>query len=160
VSRWLFGWLGCAMSELAEVRRFWPGATALDFCGPLYIARPAKRHKLTLAKSSDGTWYLCDWRGSSGFACEFGPTIAAAMAAAGFAKRPKGGHAKLRAMLALSARLHPMLPGKTRIPLAYRQRPRKGVRLGSKAWRLACWMAIYKSPSLVTPAEVRASREP
>lgn len=132
MSRWLFGWLGCAMRDLAEVRRFWPGATVLDFCGPLYVARPVRWHWLTIAESFDGGWFLSDWRdgGPELSAVYRGPTIAAAMAAAGFAKRPKGGHAKRRAMLALSARLHPMLPGKTRIPLVYRQRPRKGARLG------------------------------
>jgi hypothetical protein len=81
-------------------------------------------------------WHSRPWSevfvDDDGYRIGGGDTIAEAMAAAGFARRPKGGHAKRRAMLALSARLHPMLPGKTRIPLAYRQRPRKGVRLGKR----------------------------
>jgi hypothetical protein len=96
-----------------------------------------------LAHRHQSQWWVSvvNWHGrpwsevfvdDDGYRIGGGDTIAAAMAAAGFAKRPKGGHAKLRAMLALSARLHPMLPGKTRIPLESRQRPRKGVRLGKR----------------------------
>jgi hypothetical protein len=119
------------MNDLAEVRRFWPNAGRRYLLGDCYIARPVEHFMLGAVRSNDGSWSVTRYYNGLIRPRHFdGPTIAAAMAAAGFAKRPKGGHAKRRAMLALSARLHPMLPGKTRIPLVYRQRPRKGVRLG------------------------------
>ncbi len=143
--------------DLAEVRRFWPKAVELDFCGPLYVARPVRRHELTIAESADGSWFLHDWRG--GCAYHKAPTIAAAMAAAGFVARKVGMHRSLRLFLQAENR-HPWNPEDwkpRRTPLQSRQRPRKGVRLGGKARRLACWMAIYRDSSLVTAAQVRAN---
>ena len=142
MNRWLFGWLGCAMSDLAEIRKFWPWMRPphVDYLGHADF-QCRRRGVHYLAHQHQSQWWVSvvNWHGrpwsevfvdDDGYRIGGGDTIAEAMAAAGFAKRPKGGHAKLRAMLALSARLHPMLTGKTRIPIAYRQRPRKGVRLG------------------------------
>jgi hypothetical protein len=124
------------MRDLAEVRRFWPKAAEIDFCGPLYVARPVRRHELTIAESLGGGWFLSDWRdgGPELSAVYRGPTIAAAMAAAGFARRPKS---KFRnqdkrakycgQILFPSSRVKPF---KTFTPMESRQRPRKGVRLG------------------------------
>jgi hypothetical protein len=131
------------MNDLAEIRRFWPKATwwgknmhaaANGLRGLLWIERvKAGLHRVVYVPEN---WGRKDFDG---------PTIAAAMAAAGFARRPKGGHSKRRAMLATSAKLHPMLPGKTRIPLESRQRPRKGVRLGKRGRRLALAASIAEA---------------
>ena len=120
------------MRDLAEVRRFWPGATVLDFCGPLYVARPVRRHELTIAESSDGSWFLHDWR--DGFAYHKAPTIAAAMAAAGFGVRPKGWRAIDRKGRTEASRAWQKGPWSDycRVPPQSRQRPRKGARLGNK----------------------------
>jgi hypothetical protein len=149
------------MRDLAEVRRFWPKAAEIDFCGPLYVARPVRRHELTIAESLGGGWFLSDWRdgGPELSAVYRGPTIAAAMAAAGFGKRKPGPYAMHNRGMADVARAWQKGPwkGYDRVPHVTRQRPRKRARLGGKARRLACWMAIYRNSSLVTAAQVRAS---
>jgi hypothetical protein len=149
------------MRDLAEVRRFWPKAAEIDFCGPLYVARPVRRHELTIAESLGGGWFLSDWRdgGPELSAVYRGPTIAAAMAAAGFGVRKKGWRAIDRKGRTEVSRAWQKgsWPDYCRVPPQSRQRPRKRVRLGGKARRLACWMAIYRDSSLVTAAQVRAS---
>ena len=138
------------MSDLAEIRQFWPRATT-TLAGVYTPTRnPLGFRSWYLSQKSDGEWLLSDWcEIEKTFTWHAGPTIAAAMAAAGFAQRPKGGHSKRRAMLATSAKLHPMLPGKTRIPLESRQRPRKKVRLGKRGRRLALAASIGEALELV-----------
>ncbi len=124
------------MRDLAEVRRFWPKAAEIDFCGPLYVARPVRRHELTIAESLGGGWFLSDWRdgGPELSAVYRGPTIAAAMAAAGFAQRPEGYYRETTRW----RKTWRGISGEYTTPaLVSRQRPRKGVRLGKRRARTA-----------------------
>jgi hypothetical protein len=125
--------------DLAEIWRFWPKAAKLDFCGPLYVARPVGRYNLDIAESFGGGWFLSDWRdgGPELSAVYRGSTIAAAMAAAGFGGRKKGLFADCRYLTAAvwieTAKRNPeRFAGRSRIKPARGQRPRKGVRLGNK----------------------------
>jgi hypothetical protein len=145
--------------DFAEVRWFWPKAVELDFCGPLYVARPVRRHKLTIAESADGSWFLHDWRG--GCAYHKAPTIAAAMAAAGFWVRKKGWRAIDRKGRTEASRAWQKGPWSDycRVPPQSRQRPRKGVRLGreKRKARVIAGFIAQRDTGLLTPAEVRAS---
>lgn len=86
-------------------------------------------------------WGVRRWRFRR--SCTYiGPTIAAAMAAAGFAERKKGFFAEYNQVDAAIwlkgiVRHDEDYAGKTRIPLVSRQRPRKKVRLGKRGRRLA-----------------------
>ncbi len=145
------------MRDLAEVRRFWPKATKHDVFGPLYAAKPLSNGSIVILECAGGKGFLVCWRGKAEV-CG-GPTIAAAMAAAGFGKRKHGPYAMHNRGMAGVARAWQKGPwkGYDRVPHVTRQRPRKRARLGGKARRLACWMAIYRDSSLVTAAQVRAS---
>jgi hypothetical protein len=119
--------------DLMEVRRFWPKATVLDFCGPMYVARPVRWHWLTIAESFGGGWFLSDWRDGDPELCAVyrGPTIAAAMAAAGFGVRPVRSYRSCR--LTVDRLKQDLGITGSLVKLQYRQRPRKGVRLGKRA---------------------------
>lgn len=112
------------MSDLAEIRRFWPRATCLPLSDGRLAWIPEKLCLIDLRVTKAGNYAVV--RHDPRDAWEvvgFGDTIAAAMAAAGFGRRLPGIHAIWRRGDA------------TAIKLESRQRPRKGVRLG-KAKRL------------------------
>jgi hypothetical protein len=142
--------------DLDEVRRFWPRATqqGLRRWVPLSGGTGLE---IVFRRGSD-TWSVKDWRHGR-VKTRNGDTIAAAMAAAGFGKRKPGPYAMHNRGMAGVARAWQKGPwkGYDRVPHVTRQRPRKRARLGGKARRLACWMAIYRDSSLVTAAQVRAS---
>jgi len=151
------------MSDLAEIRRFWPHAGHWYLFGELYVPKPTRRYMLSATQSSDGSWYVTRYEASCTRMAFFdGPTIAAAMAAAGFAQRPIGRYretfnqyadrtqgkpVKHRAWHARRYSDKPVMlfadtcqrhdDGTVAWPvlLESRQRPRKGVRLGKlKRW--------------------------
>ena len=127
------------MSDLQEIRRFWPKAKEFDVFGPLYVAKPFGATSFVIMECADGTYLAKRRKTAWSFT---GPTIAAAMAAAGFAERKKGFFAEYNQVdtavwLRVTKRHADKYAGRTRIPLVFRQRPRKGVRLGRRGRRLA-----------------------
>jgi hypothetical protein len=133
-------------NDLAEIRRYWPKAR--QWCSNGYGVRGAN-----IVVEDDGVYV---YRPQIRFVRA---TIAAAMAAAGFGKRKHDEYAGQRQHKSRWVTEFQRGEGGlfSMTPLVYRQRPCKGVRLGGKARRLACWMAIYRDSSLVTAAQVRAS---
>ena len=124
------------MSELAEVRRYWPRAKR--YKSGSYSAVPNWRK-----------WYACLFPCEDGRDISVGevdgntsyhhaPTIAEAMRAAGFGVRPLGGFARQRRLrVAVRKQAADLwgfgatLTGDDPVRLCDRQRPRKGVRLGA-----------------------------
>lgn len=156
------------MNDLAEIRRFWPWVKAKDQ-KPSRGFYPRNRRGVytglgyseAIFQFPAGWWIWVqddrDWRerrrnpwSGANFDTPAGvryPTIAAAMAAAGFAQRPKGWRAidrKGRTEAGKAWQKGPW-PDYCRVPPQSRQRPRKGVRLGSRKWRLAVWLGIYEA---------------
>lgn len=148
------------MGELQEIRRFWPWVRAKDQKQDRgFYPRNSRGVYMGLGYSEAlwkfpagwSVWVTDDrlwqtrksnpWSGSD-IKTEAGvrhATIAAAMAAAGFAARKVGKYRSLRLFLEAENR-HPWdadnwKPYKT--PLQSRQRPRKKVRLGKRGRRLA-----------------------
>jgi hypothetical protein len=123
------------MNDLAEVRRFWPNAGRRYLLGDCYIARPVEHFMLGAVRSIDGSWSVTRYYDGLIRPRHFdGPTIAAAMAAAGFGQRKPDKYArqrqqKSRWVAELQHRLDDLF---SLTQLQSRQRPRKGVRLGNK----------------------------
>ena len=143
------------MSDLAEIRRFWPRAINVRLHGHKICVQPSKGSKFTLTKPHVW-WCIADQRGGLWTYYERS-TLAAAMAAAGFAQRPIGRYRetfnqyadrtqgkaiKHRAwhdrkyrdkpvmLFAETCRRHDDGTVAWPVLLESRQRPRKGVRLG------------------------------
>jgi len=121
--------VGCNVNrDLAEVRRFWPKAGSWYLFGEVYVPKPIKQHMLSAMQSSDGSWYVTRYEDGCARSTHFvGPTIAAAMAAAGFGVRPIVGYRSCRLTV---DRLKKDLGTGSLVKLESRQRPRKGVRFG------------------------------
>jgi len=132
------------MSDLAEVRRFWPWMRPphVDYLGHKDY-QCDRRGVHYLAHQHQGQWWVSvvNWHSrpwsevfvdDDGYRIGGGDTIAEAMAAAGFGVRKAGMFRKLRLFLAgeNKAPWNPedWKPHKTQ--LQSRQRPCKGVRLG------------------------------
>jgi len=165
------------MNDLAEIRRFWPKATTTlrEVYSP--TKNPLGPRSWYLSRGSDGEWLLSDWcEIAKTFVWHTGPTIAAAMAAAGFAQRPIGRYretfnqyadrtqgkpVKHRAWHARRYSDKPVMPfsdtcmrhddGTASWPvlLESRQRPRKKVRLGKRGRRLALAASLGEALDLV-----------
>ncbi len=132
------------MSDLQEIRRFWPKATwwgknmhaaANGLHGLLWIERvKVGLHRVVYVPEN---WGRKDFDG---------PTIAAAMAAAGFGVRSEGkfAHAKRQQHYWRTPEGYDPF-----VKLEGRQRPRKGVRLGKRGRRLALAASIAKARLLV-----------
>jgi hypothetical protein len=121
--------------DLMEVRRFWPNAGRRYLLGDCYIARPVEHFMLGAVRSIDGSWSVTRYYDGLIRPRHFdGPTIAAAMAAAGFGVRPKGWRAIDRKGRTEASRAWQKGPWSDycRVPPQSRQRPHKGVRLGNK----------------------------
>jgi hypothetical protein len=121
--------------DLAEVRRFWPNAGRRYLLGDCYIARPVEHFMLGAVRSNDGSWSVTRYYNGVIRPRHFdGPTIAAAMAAAGFGERKWTGYRESRPWWHRARAQHYRETGELldRVPLASSQRPRKGVRLGNK----------------------------
>ena len=132
MNRWLFGSKGCAMSDLAEVRRFWPKAAKWYLFTDIYIAKPVAQHKISISRHSNGSWYVTRYLSKPlRWRCQFfdGDSIAAAMAAAGFGVRQEGPYAERKRQQHYWRFPNGFDPF---VKLDSRQRPRKGVRLGKE----------------------------
>ena len=116
------------MSDIQEIRRFWPKAVSVRLHGHKICVQPSKGSKFTLTKPHVW-WGIADQRGGLWTYYERS-TLAAAMAAAGFGERLPGIRAIWRRGDAPA------------IKLESRQRPRKGVRLGKRGRRLALAASI------------------
>ena len=128
------------MRDLAEIRRFWPRAVR-SWDGYIYSFHPLKDARLALVNRPAGVWCLADKRGAKVWTRHERSTIAAAMAAAGFAARKVGKWRSLRLFLEAENR-HPWNPDDWKpykTPLQSRQRPRKGARLGKRGR----WLQAY-----------------
>lgn len=162
------------MSDLREIRRYWPW-TRIRWPASAITSR---RRNVSLScdltdEFSDGLYwkvYIGDGRHSPQKArnnpwtkepCKsvtsYGLTIAAAMSAAGFGERKKGFFAEYNEVdtavwLRVTKRHADKYAGKTRIPLESSQRPRKGVRLGKRRRRLALAASIGEALELVGQA--------
>lgn len=127
------------MNDLQEIRRFWPKATQRGL--RRFVPLSGGTGLDIVFWPSKQLWGVRRWRFRR--SCTYiGPTIAAAMAAAGFAERKKGFFAEYNEVdtavwLMVTKHHADKYAGKTRIPLKSRQRPRKGVRLGKRGRRLA-----------------------
>ena len=160
------------MSDLQEIRRFWPWVRAKDYAPGVGFYLHDRRGVYMGASYSKAIWQFPagwavwahdnrKWRTHksnpwSGADIEVGagvrhPTIAAAMAAAGFGVRPKGWRAidRLGRTQANKRTQQGLWPGYCRIPLESRQRPRKGVRLGKRGRRLALAASLGEALELV-----------
>lgn len=186
------------MGDLQEIRRFWPWMRECDWFGPrrAFWSRRYRGVQVVVARMDAALWAqagwavtFCDdrsrrrsksdpWDGNQFFTARShkGSTIAAAMAAAGFAQRPIGRYretfnqyadrtqgkpVKHRAWHARRYRDKPVMPfadtcqrhddGTVAWPvlLESRQRPRKGVRLGRRGRRLALGASIAEALDLV-----------
>ena len=125
------------MNDLAEIRQFWPKATwwgknmhaaANGLRGLLWIERvKVGLHRVVYVPEN---WGRKDFDG---------PTIAAAMAAAGFGERKWTGYREKRPWWHQAREAHRLETGEVidKQPLQSRQRPRKKVRLGKRGRRLA-----------------------
>lgn len=160
---------------MSEIRRFWPWVKATDHFGMRGFWSTTHRGVQVVAafykpfgqfpERWDVSFFddrsrrrskSAPWIGNGFFGPPDGrgPTIAAAMAAAGFAQRPKGLFADYRYLTAAvwieTAKRNPeRFAGRTRIPLESRQRPRKGVRLGTRQRRAALALSFAKARLLV-----------
>lgn len=137
------------MSDLAEIRRFWPWVRAKDQKPHGFYLRN-RRGVYMGASYSEAMWLfpagwsvwavdgrewpaykINPWSGSD-IETEAGvrhPTIAAAMAAAGFGVMPEGKHRETNRL----CKVWRGISGEYVTPaLVTRQRPRKGVRLGRR----------------------------
>lgn len=147
------------MGELQEIRRFWPWMRPADWFGDKRAfwaginrgvqVTVGRRDAVLFGKQGWDVSFFdsrpfrrCKtdpWNGNQFFTTDphFGPTIAAAMAAAGFAERKKPSEftTMRRKFSALTKACQKHWPSHTHKPLESRQRPRKKVRLG-KAKRL------------------------
>ena len=152
------------MDDLAEIRRFWPWVRAKDQKPHGFYLRNRRGIYLGIGYGEaifqfPAGWWIWvqderDWRerrrnpwSGANFYTPAGvrhPTIAAAMAAAGFGERKRGEFAERRHRW-LTTRFGalrlwgfaPTLSGYEPVKLESRQRPRKGVRLGKRGRRLA-----------------------
>ena len=100
--------------ELAEVRRYWPRAVTM-VSGEWYTAAGLKADLYHIGQ----VWQVTITTPGDAYRRHCQPTIAEAMRAAGFGMRLRGIRAVYRR-------------GPARVPLADRQRPRKGARLGRR----------------------------
>jgi hypothetical protein len=167
------------MRDLAEIRRFWPWVRAKDQ-KPSRGFYPRNRRGVYMGLGySEALWkfpagwnvWVTDdrpwqarksnpWSGSD-IETEAGvrhPTIAAAMAAAGFGVRPKGWRAidRIGRTQANKRTQQGLWPDYCRVPLQSRQRPHKKVRLGKRGRRLALAASLYAG--LQTVKMVRQQR--
>lgn len=147
------------MSELAEVRRYWPRARvqwrdeeATSYCVP---------GAWCIVRADSASTIIRDWSGRESHIRARASTIAEAMRAAGFGVRPLGEFARHRQRRQLvrqqSADLWGFaatLTGDDLVRLADLQRPRKGVRMGRRkrsgadkedARQFAQWRARWTS---------------
>jgi hypothetical protein len=117
------------MRDLMEVRRFWPRATqqGLRRWVPLSGGTGLE---IVFRRGSD-TWSVKDWRHGR-VKTRNGDTIAAAMAAAGFGQRKPDKYARQRQQKSRWVAECQRGEGDffSMTQPEYRQRPRKGVRLG------------------------------
>lgn len=157
------------MSDLQEIRRFWPWMRECDWFGPrrAFWSRRYRGVQVVVARMDAALWAqagwavtFCDdrsrrrsksdpWDGNQFFTARShkGSTIAAAMAAAGFAERKKGFFSEYNEVdtavwMRVTKRHADKYAGRTRIQRESRQRPRKGVRLGRRGRRLALAASI------------------
>ncbi len=192
------------MRDLAEVRRFWPWMRPSDWFGDrrAFWARTVRGVQVSVAfhgpvlwspgwysvsvfDSRSRRWSKSSPRSGNDFFDDrvgVGPTIAAAMAAAGFGKRKHDEYARNRQHKSRWVTEFQRGEGGlfSMTPLVYRQRPCKGVRFGKRGRRLAQYVALcgiegawcvprkwqerviagciaQRDAGLLTPAEVRAS---
>lgn len=137
------------MGELQEIRRFWPRAVRVRLHGHKICVQPSKGSKFTLTKPHVW-WCIADQRGGLWTYYERS-TLAAAMAAAGFAEREPDKYARQRDQLSRWVAECQRGEGDffSVTPPQSRQRPRKGVRLGRRGRRLALGASIAEALDLV-----------
>lgn len=149
------------MSDLQEIRRFWPWMRECDWFGPrrAFWSRRYRGVQVVVARMDAALWAqagwavtFCDdrsrrrsksdpWDGNQFFTARShkGSTIAAAMAAAGFAVKPEGKYRETNRL----CKVWRGISGEYVTPaLVSCQRPRKGVRLGKHGRRLALAASI------------------
>lgn len=162
------------MSDLQEIRRFWPWMPPPHVDTDGYHTYTAERRGVRyLVHQHQAQWWLSVCNSGSrswsevfvdedGYRIGGGDTIAAAMAAAGFAEREKGFFAEYNQVdtavwLRVTKRHADKYAGRTRIPPQSRQRPRKGVRLGKRGRRLAFAASIAEALEMIKSSWPRYS---
>lgn len=139
------------MNDLQEIRQFWPWMRPphVDYLGH-HDYQCIRRGVHYLAHQHQAQWWVSvvnqhsrSWSevfvDDDGHRTGGGDTIAAAMAAAGFAERNWTGYRQKRPWWRQARETHRLETGEVidKTLLESRQRPRKGVRLGKRGRRIA-----------------------